>query len=131
MDMEVPLVDLRAQYAEIREEVHKAVEAVFESQQFILGPNVKKLEEQIAAYTEVKYGIGVSSGTDALLVSLMALDIKQRDDVRDGVITTPFTFFSTAGVIARLGAQPVFVDINPYTYNMAPGKLGELLSLKQ
>jgi hypothetical protein len=75
MDMEVPLVDLRAQYAEIREEVHKAVEAVFESQRFILGPSVKRLEEQIAAYTEVKYGIGVSSGTDALLVSLMALDL--------------------------------------------------------
>ncbi|UCD72003.1 MAG: DegT/DnrJ/EryC1/StrS aminotransferase family protein, partial [Syntrophobacterales bacterium] len=75
--MEIPLVDLKAQYAEIRGEIQKAVDAVFESQQFILGPNVKKLEEQIAAYSEVKYGIGVSSGTDALLVSLMVLNISQ------------------------------------------------------
>ena len=127
VEMEVPLVDLRAQYAEIRDEVGKAVEAVFESQRFILGPNVKRLEEQIAAYSNVGHGIGVSSGTDAILVSLMALDIKQRDDLRDGVITTPFTFFSTAGVIARLGATPIFVDIDPNTYNLDPQKLRELL----
>lgn len=126
MEMEVPLVDLRAQYAEIREEVHKAVEAVFESQRFILGPSVKRLEEQIAAYTEVKYGIGVSSGTDALLVSLMALDLEQGD----GVITSPFTFFATAGMIARVGATPIFVDVNPNTYNMAPEKLREFLEGK-
>jgi len=124
--MKIPLVDLRAQYVEIREELRRAVEAVFESQRFILGPNVKKLEEEIAAYSNVNHGIGVSSGTDALLVSLMALGIGQGH----GVITTPFTFFATGGVIARLGAQPVFVDINPYTYNIAPGKLGELLGEK-
>ena len=123
MEMEISLVDLKAQYAEIREEVQRAVDAVFESQRFILGSNVKKLEEQIAPYSNVKYGIGVSSGTDALLVSLMALDIGRGD----GVITTPFSFFATAGVIARLGAKPVFVDIDPDTYNLDPEKLRELL----
>jgi dTDP-4-amino-4,6-dideoxygalactose transaminase len=126
MEMEVPLVDLRAQYVEIREEVRRAVEAVFESQQFILGPNVTRLEEQIAAYSNVGHGIGVSSGTDAILVSLMALGIGQGD----GVITSPYTFFATGGVIARLGAKPIFVDINPHTYNIAPEKLGELLEEK-
>jgi dTDP-4-amino-4,6-dideoxygalactose transaminase len=123
MEMEVPLVDLKVQYDEIREEVRKAVDTVLESQRFILGPNVERLERQIAAYSSVGHGIGVSSGTDAILVSLMALDIKQRD----GVITTPFTFFSTAGVIARLGATPIFVDIDPNTYNLDPQKLRELL----
>jgi dTDP-4-amino-4,6-dideoxygalactose transaminase len=121
--MEVPLVDLRAQYVEIREEVRRAVDAVFESQRFILGPSVERLERQIAAYSNVGHGIGVSSGTDAILVSLMALDIGKGD----GVITSPFTFFSTAGVIARLGALPIFVDIDPNTYNLDPQKLRELL----
>ncbi|UCD70753.1 MAG: DegT/DnrJ/EryC1/StrS family aminotransferase, partial [Syntrophobacterales bacterium] len=123
MEMEIPLVDLKAQYAEIGEQIQKAVDAVFESQRFILGPNVKRLEEQIAAYSDVKNAIGLSSGTDALLVSLMALDIGQGH----GVITSPYTFFATAGVIARLGARPIFVDIDPATYNLDPEKLGELL----
>ncbi len=126
MGMEIPLVDLRAQYVEIREELRKAVEAVFESQRFILGPNVKRLEKQIAAYSNVGHGIGVSSGTDAILVCLMALGIGQGD----GVITSPYTFFSTGGVIARLGATPIFVDIDPHTYNMNPEKLGEFLEEK-
>jgi dTDP-4-amino-4,6-dideoxygalactose transaminase len=108
---------------EIREEVRRAVDAVFESQRFILGPSVERLERQIAAYSNVGHGIGVSSGTDAILVSLMALDIGKGD----GVITSPFTFFSTAGVIARLGALPIFVDIDPNTYNLDPQKLRELL----
>jgi len=123
MAMEIPFVDLKAQYAEIEEEVQRAVHSVFESQQFILGPNVKRLEEKIATYSTVSYGIGVASGTDALLVSLMALGIGQGD----GVITSPFSFFATAGVVARLGAKPIFIDIEPDTYNLDPQKLQELL----
>jgi len=126
MEMEVPFVDLKLQFSDIREEVRKAVDVVFESQQFILGPNVKKLEARIAAYSEVKYAIGVSSGTDALLASLMALDLGPGD----GVITSPFTFFATAGVIARLGATPIFIDIDPTTYNIDPEKLRELVETK-
>ena len=121
--MEIPFVDLKAQYTDIREKIHKAVDAVFEGQRFILGSNVKKLEEHIAAYSNVNHGIGVSSGTDALLVSLMALGIGRGD----GVITSPFTFFATGGVIARLNAKPVFVDIDPSTYNMDPEKLRQFL----
>jgi dTDP-4-amino-4,6-dideoxygalactose transaminase len=126
IEMEIPFVDLRTQYVEIAEEVQRAVDVVFESQRFILGPNVKRLEEQIAAYSNVRYGIGVSSGTDALLISLMALDVGRGD----GVITTPFSFFATAGVVARLGAKPVFVDIDPDTYNVDPEKLRELLEAR-
>jgi dTDP-4-amino-4,6-dideoxygalactose transaminase len=123
MAIEIPFVDLKAQYAEIEEEVQRAVHSVFESQQFILGPNVKRLEEKIATYSTVSYGIGVASGTDALLVSLMALGIGQGD----GVITSPFSFFATAGVVARLGAKPIFIDIEPDTYNLDPQKLQELV----
>lgn len=123
MEMEVPFVDLKFQYSDIREEVREAVDAVLERQQFILGPNVTQLEVGIAAYCNVNHGIGISSGTDALLISLMALDLGQGD----GVITSPFTFFATAGVIARLGATPIFVDIDPRTYNIDPEKLRELV----
>jgi dTDP-4-amino-4,6-dideoxygalactose transaminase len=123
IEMEIPLVDLKTQYAEIGDEIRKAVDAVFESQRFILGSNVKNLEEAIAAYSNVNCAIGVSSGTDALLACLMALDIGPGD----GVITSPFSFFATAGVVARLGAQPVFVDIDRSTYNMDHDKLRELL----
>ncbi|HOJ62001.1 MAG TPA: aminotransferase class I/II-fold pyridoxal phosphate-dependent enzyme, partial [bacterium] len=114
--LSVPLLDLQAQYRAIRDEIHTAIGQVLESQHFILGPEVQALEREIAEYSQCRFGVGVSSGTDALLIALMALDIQPGDEV----ITTPYTFFATAGVIHRLGAKPVFVDIEPDTYNIDP-----------
>jgi dTDP-4-amino-4,6-dideoxygalactose transaminase len=120
----VPLLDLKAQYATIRDEARAAVDRVIESQYFILGPEVEGLEQEVAVYSQCNYGIGVSSGTDALLVSLMAIDLKPGDEV----ITTPYTFFATGGSVARLGAKPVFVDIDPLTYNIDPHKIEAVIT---
>jgi len=114
--MKVPLLDLRAQYASIRPEVRVAIDRVCDSQHFILGPEVAALEEEIAAFAGAKFAVGVSSGTDALLIALMALGIGPGDEV----ITSTFSFFATAGVIGRLQARPVFVDIEPDSFNLDP-----------
>lgn len=110
----VPLLDLQAQYAPLRDDVLAAITRVCDSQRFIMGPEITELEREMAALIGVEHTIGVSSGTDALLLALMALDIKPGDEV----ITSTYSFFATAGVVARLGARPVLVDIDPVTYNI-------------
>jgi len=114
--MKVKLLDLQEQYLSIRGEVRRVLDEVCDAQDFILGPRVEKFEQNLAAYCQTKYAIGVSSGTDALLCALMALDIKPDDEV----ICPAFTFFATAGSIARLCAKPVFADIDPATFNLCP-----------
>jgi dTDP-4-amino-4,6-dideoxygalactose transaminase len=121
--MQVPLLDLKPQYRALKAEIDAAMERICDAQSFILGPAVKQLEAEVAAYSGCTHGIGMSSGTDALLAALMALDI----GAGDAVLTTPYTFFATAGTIARVGARPVFVDIDPATYNLCPRKLEVLL----
>jgi len=121
--MSIPFLDLKAQYKTYEDEIKSMLADFIPGQKFILGEEVEKLEKEVAAYCGTSFGVGVSSGSDALIISLMSLGIK-TDDV---VVTTPFTFFATAGAIARLGAKPMFCDIDPKTFNISPKKLGELL----
>jgi dTDP-4-amino-4,6-dideoxygalactose transaminase len=124
--MNVKLLDLQAQYAPIREEIRRAVDEVLDTQSLVLGPHVEKFEKNLAEYCGTKHAIGVSSGSDALLCSLMALGIKPGDEV----ICPTFTFFATAGAIARLGAKIVFADIDPATFNIDTKNLAKLFTPK-
>jgi len=124
--MQVPLLDLKAQYATIKDEAMRAISEVCDGQSFALGPAVAEFEEKIAVYCNSKHAIGVSSGTDALIVGLMALGIKPGDEV----ITTPFTFFATAGSVVRLGAKPVFVDVERDSYNIEASAIEEKITEK-
>lgn len=121
--MKVPLLDLKKQYRKIRGEVQREIGKVLESQELILGPEVKRFEDEAAAFLGVSHAVGVASGTDALLISLMALEVGPGDRV----VTTPYTFFATGGCISRLGAVPVFVDIDPRTCNLDPGLLENVM----
>lgn len=122
--MKVPLLDLRAQHEALRDELLAAMQPVIDSQQFVLGPDVQAFEEEIARYTRTKHAIGCASGSDALLLALLALGITTGDEV----VTSPFTFFATAGAIARVGARPVFVDIDPLTYNIDPAAIEAVIT---
>jgi len=124
--MKVPLLDLKAHHEPIKAEIMASIQKVIDRNGFIMGPEVAELEATIAKYSGAARAIGVTSGTDALLIALMALDIKAGDEV----VTTPYSFFATAGVIARMGARPVFVDIDPVTYNIDPAKLEKALTAK-
>jgi dTDP-4-amino-4,6-dideoxygalactose transaminase len=125
-DQPIPLLDLKAQYAPIREEIRTAIDRVCDAQYFIGGLEVEALEKEVAQYSQAHFGIGVTSGTDALIVSLMTVDIKPGDEV----ITTPYSFFATAGCIDRLGAIPVFVDIDPLSYNIDPARIEAAITEK-
>src|SRR5215510_7756617 len=124
--MNVPLLDLEAQYVSIQDDLQQAVARVMSSQRFVLGDEVRGLESSIAEYCQTKHAIGCASGSDALLLALMALDVKAGDEV----ITTPFSFFATAACIARLGARPVFVDIDPRTYNIDPSLVADAITAR-
>jgi len=122
--LNVPLLDLKQQHESLREELREAVGRVLDSQQFILGREVSLLEEELASYTRARHAVGCGSGSDALLLALLALDVGRGDEV----VTTPFTFFATAGAIARTGARPVFADIEPRTYNIDPARVEAALT---
>jgi dTDP-4-amino-4,6-dideoxygalactose transaminase len=114
--MKIPLIDLSGQHRQIRSEAIKAIHEIFDSQRFVLGENVREFETAIAKDTGARFAIGLASGTDALHLALLAMGIGAGDEV----ITTPFTFFATAGAISRTGAKPVFADIDSATYNLDP-----------
>jgi dTDP-4-amino-4,6-dideoxygalactose transaminase len=120
----IPLLDLKAQYSTIKGEIQAAIERVLDSQQFILGSEVEALEKELAEYCQCKFAFGVSSGTDALLLSLMAISIQPGDEV----ITTPYSFFATSGSIVRLGAKPVYVDIDPASFNIQSEQIGSKIT---
>ncbi len=124
--MKVPLIDLRGQHQFLRPQLLEAVERVIDSQQFVLGSEVEALEEEIADYCTAEFAIGCASGSDALLLAFMSLDLKAGDEV----ITTPFTFFATGASITRLGAHPRFVDIDPRTYNIDPAQVEAAINPK-
>lgn len=122
--MKVPMLDLKAQFITIEKELRQAIDGVLDTQRFIMGGEVIGLEEQIAEYSQTQFGIGCASGSDALLLALMAINIQPGD----AVITTPYTFFATGGAVSRLNAIPIFVDIDPETYNIDPQKIEEVFS---
>lgn len=124
--MKVPLLDLKAQYKTIKKEIDEALIGVAESQGCILGPEVEKLEKDLCSYLDSRYAIGVSSGTDALLIALMAIDIKPDDEV----IIPTYSFFATAGVVSRMNARPVFIDSDPVTFNINPADIKKLITEK-
>src|SRR5215813_11485672 len=121
--MKVPLLDLKEQNQALRPEIEAALGRVLDTNGFILGAEVAALENELADYCNAKHAIGCASGSDALLLALMALDVGPGDEV----ITTPYSFFATGGVVARLGARPVFCDIDPHTYNLSASALADLI----
>jgi dTDP-4-amino-4,6-dideoxygalactose transaminase len=126
MTEKIPLLDLHAQFSSIERDIRNAIDRVLQSQHFILGPEVEALEAEVAKYTQAGYGIGVTSGSDALLMALMVLGIGPGDEV----ITTPHTFFATVGAISRVGAKAVFVDIEPRSFNLDPNRLEKAITPK-
>jgi len=123
-ELKIPILDLKSEINEHLNEYMKAIEEVLRSAQFIMGPNVKAFEEEVARYLGVKHAIGVNSGTDALVIALRAAGIGENDEV----ITTPFTFFATAESITALGATPVFVDIDERTFNINPDLIKQAIT---
>ena len=124
--MKVPLLDLKPQYKSLKKELDEALLRTAESQYFILGPEVEKMEDAFCKYLDVKAAVGVSSGTDALLIALMAIDLQPGDEV----IVPTYSFFATAGVVSRLNATPVFAEVDPVTFNLDPKSLEKKITSK-
>jgi dTDP-4-amino-4,6-dideoxygalactose transaminase len=124
--LKIPILDLSPQYQSLKTEIYSAIDRVLESGQFIMGPDVKQFEQEVAAYLGVKHAIAVNSGTDALVIGLRSLGIGAGDEV----ITTPFSFFATAESISSVGATPIFVDIDPQTFNIDPANIKDKITLR-